>query len=172
MKRIAPIAALVCGLVATRPGAACTVGGPTPRPEQIVAKATWVVRVKAVEYAEPPADEHIRTTGRAEAVVRFQVVEVLKGKGLTGDLELNGYLENRDDFNDRPVPYDFIRPGGRWGSCHANRYRAGAEYLLLLQKGEHGPTPDWSALSPTNEQLRGEDDEWLLWVRQRLKVKL
>jgi hypothetical protein len=42
---------------------------------------------------------------------------------------------NRDDRNDRPVPYDFIRPGGRGGNCFALAYRPGAEYLLLLRRG-------------------------------------
>jgi hypothetical protein len=84
---------------------------------------------------------------------------------------------NRDDRNDRPVPYDFIRPGGRGGNCFALAYRPGAEYLLLLRRGEHSSdaqptdlTPYWASLSPTNEQLlEGSNDPWVVWVSQELR---
>jgi len=31
-----------------------------------------------------------------------------------------------------------------------------------------GPFPGLSPLSPTNEQIRGDDDPWLQWVREQL----
>jgi len=37
-----------------------------------------------------------------------------------GELILNGQLEDRDDYNDRGVPYEFVRPGGRKGNCYAH----------------------------------------------------
>jgi len=75
------------------------------------------------------------------------------------------------------VPYDFIRPGGRWGNCFALTYRAGAEYMLLLRRAEYPSsaqpnelTPYWAPLSPTNEQqIGGASDAWFVWVRQKLR---
>jgi hypothetical protein len=67
-----------------------------------------------------------------DSTVEFRVAEVLKGEHVPNTLIIPGYLVDKDDFNDRPVPYDFIRPGGRAGSCIANRYKEGAEFLLFL----------------------------------------
>ena len=67
-----------------------------------------------------------------------------------------------------PLPYRFVRPGGRGGSCFANSYRRGAQFLLFLKKGWAGFTTNFSALGPTNEQLTGVDDPWVKWVRAYL----
>jgi len=87
------------------------------------------------------------------------------------DLILPGYLVDRDDFNDRPAPYTFVRPGGRAGSCFANPYRSGAQFLLFLKKTIAGElTVNWYALAPVNEQLHSDDDPWPLWVRERAQI--
>jgi hypothetical protein len=86
------------------------------------------------------------------------------------ELILPGYLMDRDDFNDHEAPYSFVRPNGRSGSCFANSYRSGAEFLLMLRKRPSGDyTVNWYALGPVNEQLRSESDPWLLWVREQAK---
>jgi hypothetical protein len=83
---------------------------------------------------------------------------------------LPGYLTNRDDFNDHPPPYNFVRPNGRSGSCFANSYRLRGQFLMLLKKTSSGTlTVDWYALGPVNEQLRSADDPWLLSVREQVK---
>lgn len=85
-------------------------------------------------------------------------------------LIIPGTLSEGDDFNDHPPPYRFVRPGGRMGSCFANNYRVGAQFLLLLAKTKSGEyTPSWYALGPVNEQLHSESDPWLLWVRKQAK---
>jgi hypothetical protein len=96
------------------------------------------------------------------------VEEILKGEGIAESLMLNGYLSNQDDFNENTVPYKLVRPGGRAGSCYANTYKQGAQFLLFLKKTEKGYTSNISALGPTNEQLHSETDPWLLWVKVRL----
>jgi hypothetical protein len=68
-----------------------------------------------------------------------------------------------------PVPYMFVRRLGRRGSCFANTYKEGAQFLLFLKKTKDGYTSNISALGPTNEQLRSDNDEWLIWVRNHLK---
>ena len=86
-------------------------------------------------------------------------------------------MTDRDDRNDRPVPYDFIRPGGRGGNCFALAYRAGADYLLFLRHSERPSdgqpnelTPVLGASKPTNEQLiGGTTDAWFVWVSKELK---
>jgi hypothetical protein len=93
------------------------------------------------------------------------VVEVLKGRTPSQELILEGYLSDRDDFNDRPVPYDFVRPEGRHGDCFASSYRGGAEHLLLLRIFKGEARARWGPLAPTNEQVTGADDPWVNWVR-------
>jgi hypothetical protein len=52
------------------------------------------------------------------------------------------------------------------GNCYALTYRSGAQYLLLIKAG----TPYWAPLAPTNEQVQGEDDAWVSWVRNAAGV--
>jgi hypothetical protein len=76
--------------------------------------------------------------------------------------------------NDQPVPYSFVRMGGRRGSCFANTYKQSAQFLLFLGKKPEATegteyTPDIDALAPVNEQLHSADDAWLVWVRNYLR---
>jgi hypothetical protein len=135
-----------------------------------IAGADVIVRATAEKYVREP-DLSIMTSGVPDVEVEFKVEEVLEGKDVPKMLILNGYLSDRDDFNDHEIPYKFVRPGGRGGSCFANTYKKGASFLLFLAKTEKGYTPNISALGPTNEQLRGEDDPWLLWVRKEVKSR-
>jgi hypothetical protein len=163
----------VMGLAA--PAWPCTVVGPLPTAERLVADAEVIARVRAEGLSPTPGRAGVMA-GSSEQV-RFAILEVLKGKLPASTIEFNGSLIDRDDPNDRPVPYDFIRPGGRRGNCFALTYRAGAEYLLLLKRGEHPSyaqandlTPYWAPLSPTNEQLvHGAKDPWFVWVHEQLK---
>lgn len=134
-------------------------------PVEMVAQADLILRVAAIDYGRPPSDPNVITTGTPDSIVRFRVEERIKGRVSPLELELPGYLRDSDDFNDRPVPYDFVRPGGRAGSCFANTYRPGAEYLLFLKWREGAYTVEWYALGPTNEQLRDSNDPWLKWVK-------
>lgn len=139
-------------------------------PTQLSTNADVIVRAIPVGYANAP-EGIFRTTGMPTSTVEFKVEEVLKGENVPVTLVINGYLSEQDDFNDRPVPYDFIRPGGRAGSCIANSYKHGAEFLLFLKKKEEKLSPYWAALTPVNEQLRSSDDLWLKWVRDYLQTK-
>jgi hypothetical protein len=130
--------------------------------------ADVIVRATAVKYVVVPADSNLVTTGVPDSTVEFKVEETLKGAGLPESLVLNGYLSDKDDFNENPVPYKFVRPDGRRGSCFANTYKQGAQFLLFLKKTAGGYTPNIIALGPTNEQLKSEMDPWLLWVKVRL----
>ena len=153
----------------------CSVVGPLPSAERLVADAEVIARVRAEGLSSTPGRAGVMAGSPTQ--VRFAILEVLKGRLSSSRIEFNGSLMDRDDRNDHPVPYDFIRPGGRGGNCFALSYRAGAEYLLLLRRGEHPSyaqsgdlTPYWAPLSPTNEQLfDGATDAWLVWVRQELR---
>jgi hypothetical protein len=157
------------------PASPCTVVGPLPTPRALVQQAQVIVRVRAEGLSDRPGKPG--TMAGAPTQVRFTVLEVLKGTLSSEELSFNGALRADDDLNDRPVPYDFVRPGGRAGNCFAMDYRIGAEYLLLLRRSEHPAfaqaeelTPYWGALSPTNEQLlAGRNDPWLAWVRRQLQ---
>lgn len=136
---------------------------------EIVKQADAIVRGKAVEYSVGPTNSNVFTTGEPDSTIRFEVLEVIRGS-ISGQLILPGYLVDRDDFNDHAPPYKFVRPNGRGGSCFANSYRRGGQFLLLLKKNSSEKfTVNWYALGPVNEQLHSADDPWLLWVREQAK---
>jgi hypothetical protein len=137
--------------------------------DELFDNAEVIVRATAVGYNKPPDDPRFITTGEADSTIEFRIEEKLKGKDVPDTITLNGYLSDKDDFNEMPVPYMFVRPYGRRGSCFANTYKEGAQFLLFLKKTKDGYTPNISALGPTNEQLHSDNDAWLVWVRDHLK---
>lgn len=151
---------LLCGADA----AFACFASPSP-PESLVRDADSIVYVRALE-AVVAAGGDPATTPASESLVRFTVIEVLKGASVVG-LSVPGRMAERPDFNDGPVPYGMVRPGGH-GGCFARVYQAGGEYLLFLRKRGTQLTPYWAPLSATNEQLHGPHDPWLRWVRGEL----
>src|SRR5437588_1408518 len=137
--------------------------------DEICIKADAIVRATAIKYIKPPVGEirQLNTPGNVE--IQFDIKQVIKGKNVPSTIVINGYLTNFDDFNDRPVPYDFVRPGGRHGNCEAYEYKQGAEFLLFLKITEGKLTLYRDALSPVNEQLHSAEDGWILWVQKHLK---
>ena len=131
----------------------------------VVRNADAIVRVRAAHL------DSLRSRG----VDRFVVLEILDGydgDSVPPSLSVYGWLADTDDYNPRAVPYPAVRPAGLLGSCFAEEYRQGAEYLLLLKREDRQLTPYWAALAPTNEQIRGPDDPWVLWVlAERRRVR-
>lgn len=155
---------IVFGVTAAETGRLCSIGELMGSPDyqwrvervaQKVDSATRIVRVRAVR-----ADSTART-------IVFEPLEWIRGGDVRSSsaLVLPGIAVDHDDFNDQPVPYRIVRPSGRRGSCHAEEYRLRREYLLLLQDGSARYPIFWWPLGPVNEQLRGDDDAWLKWVR-------
>ena len=151
---------------------ACSRSGPVIL-RQTCLIADYIVRATALEYSVPPHDPNSRTTGVPDSQVIFKIEEVLKGSSLTGSIILNGYLNEKDDYNDLSVPYALVRSGGRKGSCFANAYRQGAQFLLFLKKSDQVKLPDITtkytvnidALAPVNEQLHSPDDPWIYYIK-------
>jgi hypothetical protein len=134
--------------------------------------ADFIVRATAVKYIVAPDPKTI-TTGIPESTIEFNMEEAIWGVDVPIKIVLHGYLTDRDDFNDVPLPYRFPRPGGRGGSCFANSYKKGAQFLLFLKKSplhisSTGYTVNISALGPNNEQLHGTGDPWIKWVKAYL----
>jgi hypothetical protein len=129
--------------------------------------ADIIVRATASNYIVSP-DPVVRTTGVPESTVEFKIEEAIRGVDVPNTIVLNGYLIDRDDYNDGPLPYKFVRPGGRGGSCFANGYKKGGQFLLFLKRSGSGYTSNFSPLGPTNEQLHGPDDPWVKWVKAYL----
>jgi len=168
--RIATVVGIALSVMmgASQAARACTRTSPVSATE-MVHGADAIVRVLAVDYLTPPAvaPANAMRTGATDSKIRFHILEVIRGQGLTGEIVLPGFLSNDDDFNDHASPYQFVRPNSRAGSCYANTYRRDAQFLLVLKKGAGGEyTVNWYALGPVNEQLRSDNDPWLLWVRQ------
>jgi hypothetical protein len=158
------VVGMVVATWSVAPVFACWAGARSP--QTLVAEADVIVRVRAVE--EQPVDGSFPPFDKT---VNFIILEQLKGKDRLFDLRgVTGTLLDRSDFNDRPVPYDFVRRGGRAGSCYARSYQKGGEYLLLLKSVEETLTPYWAPLSATNEQVTGADDTWVAWVRAEVRV--
>jgi hypothetical protein len=138
---------------------------------EMVKQADAIVRVNAVEYAIAPQDPNVFTNGEPDSMIRFKVLEVIRGR-MSRELTLPGYLVDEDDFNLRQPPYNVVRPNGLSGSCFANSYRSGGQFLLLLKKKQPvGYTVNWYPLGPVNEQLHSANDPWLLWVRGQVKTQ-
>jgi hypothetical protein len=168
--------ALMCGAAAAPPGGKtvepgagfCSIDPPirfsAARTRRIVREATVVVRATAIGYTPTPEG----STRPDLTYVAFAVREVLKGTA--GDtLRIYGGLEDHDSFQEGPVPY--LSYHRRYaGECAAFTYRPGGEYLLLMAPSTAGLgiSPYWQILAPTNEQIRGRDDPWVVWVRREI----
>jgi hypothetical protein len=161
-KRFGLLAAL---LLSARAAFPCTVVGGLPSPSELVRAADAVVRAAAVGY-DGAADEKYGQNLVPQTRIRFKVHETIRGTGIDDEIVLPGFLVDKDDFNDDPVPRTFVRYQGRGGNCYADTYRRGGEFLLFLRRTITGAySVRWSPLAPLNEQLHGEDDPWLVWVR-------
>ena len=153
------------------PLAACSVPTP-PDPGTMTSNSDLIVLGIVLEYAIGPADgtEPMGTHKGPSTTVRFRIQQTLKGT-TQQTLELVGSLQPEDDFNDHTPPYQFVRPGGRDGSCWAYEYKQGASYLLFLKQTDGGYRVNWYPLGPVNEQVTGADDPWVWWVKGYLAGK-
>ncbi|MCL4511929.1 MAG: hypothetical protein M1470_12785 [Bacteroidetes bacterium] len=149
---------------------ACTVLG-IPNAANMCTEADEVVRATAIKYIRRPASQFL-TNGVPHSKIDFHVEQVLKGDSTLHNLILNGYLSDRDDFNDTPVPYKIVRPNGRTGSCFANTYKRGAQFLLFLKRSKDVKMPgittrftvNFAPAAPVNEQLHSANDPWLYYI--------
>lgn len=135
---------------------------------ELFGNADVIVRATAVKYDRDSGNTSMRSS-EPDSTIEFKVEEILRGKDVPDIVVLNGYLTNQDDYNEVPVPYTFVRPGGRMGNCFAFQYKQGAQFLLFLKKVDNKYTSNISALGPSNEQLRSKDDPWLRWVQDQLR---
>jgi hypothetical protein len=133
------------------------------RAARLIVDAPLIVRARAVAVDSLPLGSSVqRSIG-----VRFEMVEVLKATSSVPSALIiaPASLGDQDEFNPHAVPYGTVRPSGLRGSCYATAYRRDAEYLLFLRSTVTSLTPYWAPLAPTNEELRGDKDPWLAWVR-------
>ena len=173
----------IVGLLFGAPAWPCTIvvdaDHPRLTPEELVAQADAIVLASVVRQIRAPVPfERFRTLPHDEqerfdmallhGIVELEVIETLRG-AVDASIFLEGTTTDHDDYNRGFVPYTGVRPSGAGGSCFAYDYQQGGTFLLLLKKTKAGaPTPYWAALQPTNEQVVGAGDPWVVWVRQRL----
>ena len=134
------------------------------RIREVVDSAQLIVRAKAV--ARDRASVRNRELGPVSRI-RFEILDVYRGDR-PQQLGLRGDTASTDDYNELPVPYRLVRRAGQRGDCFASEYKLGAEYLLLLRHDRGELTTRWWPLAPLNEQVRGSDDPWVLWVRRQM----
>jgi hypothetical protein len=154
--------AFALAILAADRGFACTliVDAEHPRltPEQLVSQADAIALVEAVGLSQ------------RSGLFEFRVVETLRGT-VAPSIDIAGTLTEHDDYNEGTVPYPLVRPSGLSGACYAYEYRSGAAYLFLLKRNAQGElTPYWTGLQPTNEQVSGSSDPWVVWVRDHLPI--
>lgn len=138
-------------------------------PEELVRRSQYIVRAKALGYFRPPVlpragrgplfpSEHTDVRG----LIRFEVEDVIKGKIAVGSqIDLEGRLADKDDFNESNVPYRNARKS-------PDSYVPHAEYLLMLRESGNGYNVWWGAPSASNEQIHGENDPWVRWVNHEV----
>ena len=149
--------ALVASVGGVREVCACTA---LLKPiDRVIRESETVVRAQVVASESPGRTDPGRIT--------LRVLEVLKGSYDRPFVTVPGQIRDyRSDPGRRP-PYEQIDCVGRapgCAGCFAQSYKDGAQYLLLLKGG----TPYWAPLSPTNEEVSGPHDPWVVWVKRQL----
>ncbi len=128
--------------------------------DQVIREAEVILLAWAMEPAP-----WMRTSG---GMVVLRALDVLKGSYDRPFVTVPGQIRDYPSDPARRPPYEQIDCVGRapgCASCFAQRYKDGAQYLLLLKGG----TPYWAPLSPTNEEVSGPDDPWVVWVKRQLE---
>ena len=130
------------------------------------AKACSVPHVKSGAEITQAADVILRVKVPDKEVseiapIDMTVLEILKGKFKSKTVTVRGQTAKYYGANEKPVPYDFVRRGGRHGNCYAFDYRRNGQFLLFLSNG----MVHWAALAATNEEVSGKNDPWVWWVK-------
>jgi hypothetical protein len=133
-------------------------------PTETVVGADAIVRATVLGYKVTP-DASDSKEERRLYPISIEVKEMVKSMAKVENIEILGYLVSKDDYNDAPIPYEFVRPSGRYGSCYAFQYKVGADYLLFLKKTKEVYQLYPDPLAPINEQLHSDTDPWLVWVK-------
>jgi len=97
-----------------------------------------------------------------EQEIWFEKLAVIKGTVEKGDphyIRIKGRTVNRVLPNNSTPPYADRRLGPP-GICYSYDYVIGNQYLLFLKDG----SPYWAAFRPTNEEVSGMQDPWVMWV--------
>src|ERR1035441_8681807 len=79
--------------VSTTQGYPCSIVGKVSNVE-MVNNADVIVRARAVEYATPPSNPNLWTTGVPDSRIHFKVIERIRGPEMS-ELVLPGYLVDR-----------------------------------------------------------------------------
>lgn len=154
----------LCLACAPTTTAACTRATEKPTPQALISAADAIVLTHVDEGAKAtlPGDH---------AIVSHKCAFVLKGSPCTKGsiLEISGYIWDKDELvPGREIPIRSARPSAD-GQCVTMGYTANGWYLLMLKRRKGRLTPYWEALSPTNEQVSGINDPWVVWVTQEVK---
>jgi hypothetical protein len=126
---------------------------------EITALADLIVRAKAIDYHRE------ESTASPVGFVTFEVLDILKGSLDAPLFQVAGTIDQYEGPNTEKVPYPYVRKGGLHGLCFARDYALGVEFLMFLRKGH----AYWSPLSATNEEVTGDMDPWVRWVKEELR---
>lgn len=150
---------------------ACSRAAPMPSPQSLINQS------EAIVLAKLPSGLPATEVGQ-RAIQTFDCEKVIKGSPCdeSSRIRLPAVVVDKDELMDnRDTPIRSARKSAD-AECGTYHYRSGAYYLLLLKKRQEpgwGPytpyTPYWEALAPTNEQVTGPSDPWVLWVETNVR---
>jgi len=147
----------------------CSVGK-LIQPTELVDNSNFIVRAKAINYTTSSNYGNLSIT---DSKIRFRIREVLKNsdnRRVPRPIIINGYLTQKDNFNDAELPYLLGRSDEYNSLCFAYTYKQNAEYLLFLN--DKNSPYDEMYLAPVNEQLHlpTNTDPWYQWVKNQLSI--
>jgi hypothetical protein len=157
-----PAAGSVCTYSVHREPGAPPLGSADAAREMVLgAESVVLVRVLG---AEAPRQERRRFYPPVAAVV-VEVRRVLRGSAPPDTFRVEGNLRD-DDLGERKAD-DFST---NTGYCLGSFYRRFGFHLLLLRRNDRGElAPYWYGLGPSNREVRGLFDPWLLWVQDVIR---
>lgn len=129
---------------------------------QVKVSSSTAAFQKAARRAAKGAKEWYAET--SIAIIELEVIETLKGKPPSGRLRVAGKIVEQTARHYGEVPYRAARRSAD-APCFAYDYSMGKDYVLFIAGGILYYAP----LAPLNEEITGNDDPWLKWVRAEIE---
>ncbi len=167
------VAAGMVALLSADPSPACSMAWTYLKPTnyELVRLADAVVLGRVAMFRS------VATRWGERSVVRFQVIDVIKGPFPENRVDLQG--DDRFEGGGDPLDFTWARPGAMTGGCQARDYRLDGLFVLLLQKlpkeSSQALGVTWSILpysfARSNEDVASPRAPWAEAVRRYAEIQ-